>query len=101
MDNSFNDIEKVAVATVIFKLIGADKKYEKKELQYMHGLFLNYDIPLIIPAASRIGYEKAIECLSLMSEGKKSILRDILEGLAECDSTLDKSELEIIQNVLV
>lgn len=101
MNQIFNETEKTAVATVIFKLIAADKKYDKNELKYMHSLYLNYDIPLVIPTEDRIGYQKAVECIHSMDNKKKDIIRNILNGLASCDSTLDEEEKRTIEQILL
>lgn len=100
MNITLHETDKVAIATVILKLIGADKRYEKEELRYLQTLYINYDIPLIIQPGSRIGYEQAVKSLQAMSAEKKSLVGEILQGLAECDSNLDQNELQLINSVI-
>lgn len=100
MQNIFSETEKDSIATVLLKIIAADKKFEKEELNFMHALYSKYDIPLALYGGSKIGYQEATECISKMDDSKKGILADILRDLAASDSDTDKSELEIIEQII-
>lgn len=100
MDNIFNEKEKKSIATVIYRLIAADRKYEKKELQYMHQLYLNYDIPLVSSDTDRLSYEEAVECIKQMTKEKISLVKKILSELSESDNDFDEREYSEIESVL-
>lgn len=100
MSQTFNETEKIAIATVILKLIVADKTLEKRELQFLHGLYTKYDIPHIIPAEQRQSYDQAIECINAMELQNKETLRTILNDLANADNDFDTNEIKIIEEIL-
>lgn len=100
MIQTFNETEKIAIATVILKLIVADKKLEKKELQFLHSLYTKYDIPHLIPADKRQSYNQAIECISAMEAHGKDTLKMILNDLANADNDYDPKEIKIIEEIL-
>lgn len=100
MQNIFSETEKDSIATVILKIIATDKVFDKRELNFMHDLYSNYDIPLALYGGSKIGYQEAVECISKMEATKKDIVAGILRELAASDSNADKAELEIIEQII-
>lgn len=100
MNPIFNETEKTSIATVILKMIAADKTFDRRELRFLQDMYLQYDIPLIISNRGEVCYNDSVECIRLMSPDKKAIVHDILYGLAECDEALDERERMMIENIL-
>lgn len=101
MKQIFNETEKTSIACVILKMIAADKKFEKAELRFLQDLYIEYGIPLIISNRGEVSYVASVECIRLMSQDKKDIVRNILYGLAECDTNLDEKEKALIESILI
>lgn len=102
MDERYSEEEKIAIASVLFHLAGADFRSHDSEHQCFDECLreLGYDTVGFVPIARNVLQVKAYNILKRMTKAKKTVFSRMMTRLSRSDSHFGPREQAFVKEVL-
>ena len=103
MEEKFTQEEKIAVASVLYSLAGADFRTQKGENECLKTCLkeLEFETKDFVPIPKNALQMKAYETLRRMSKDKKRIFSRMMTQLSRADGHFGPSEQAFVKEILV
>ena len=102
MEEKFNDVEKMAIASVLCNLVRADFRTREGENQCLKDCLteLGFDAPNFVPIPKNALQMRAYETLKAMTEEKKRVFSHMMTRLSRSDGHFGPREQAFVKEIL-